>query len=304
MRLISLLLVLLPCIVSGQQIVVLKREILTDSKRGEYQPVGVSPDGKSILATRPGYTGLSAVDAITGEITVISSEAGAGYEPRFSEKGDKVYFRSDEYTEQRKFSTLYEYDLGTGKRVIIESAIRGLITPVIAGGTLFWSDEGRERRLTIDDELSKGEESSIYLTLENLKPVIHQNGTSRVIMPNGQGNYIWASLSPDKSKIVYNFNGRGTWICDLEGNIIAEAGRVHAPQWLDNETIVGMDDRDDGYRVTASDIVAFIAATGKRFNLTQDSEKIEMYPVPFPDGKRIVFQSDGGELHVIHLKIK
>lgn len=281
---------------------VLKREILTDSKKGEYQPVAVSPDGKFILATSPGYTGLSAVDAITGEITVISSEAGAGYEPRFSEKGDKVYFRSDEYKGQRKYSTLNEYDVETAERVVIDSDLRGLITPVVRGGTLIWSADNGEKKLAIDHEPGKRQDKEIYLTLENLRPVIHQNGTRRVFMPNGEGNYIWASLSPDKSKMVYNFNGRGTRICDLEGNIIAEAGRVHAPQWLDNETIVGMDDRDDGYRVTASDIILFLPATGKKINLTSESERIEMYPVPFPDGKRIVFQSNGGELHIIHLK--
>ncbi|MFO7573966.1 MAG: hypothetical protein R6W67_02260 [Bacteroidales bacterium] len=302
MRLISLLLVLLPCILSGQEIVVLKRVTLTDSKRGEYQPVGVSPDGKVILATSPGYMGLSAIDRATGEITILSDDIGAGYEPRFSEKGDKIYFRSDTYSQHRKFSALYEYDLGNGKRVVIDSALRGLRPPVIINGTLIWSAESGEKKLAIDAEISKDEKNSIYLTLENLRPVIHQNGTSRVIIPNGPGNYIWASLSPDRTKIVYNFNGRGTWVCDLQGQIIAEAGRVNAPRWLDNETIVGMDDRDDGYRVTTSDIIAFFPETGKKVNLTAGSERIEMYPVPFPDGRRIVFQSNGGELHVIHIK--
>jgi Tol biopolymer transport system component len=304
MRFFAIWLIILPCMISGQEIVVLRRDTLSHGKEREYQPVAVSPDGKIILATSPGYAGLSAIDPITGEITVISSEAGAGYEPRFSEKGDKVFFRSDEYTGERKYSTLYEYDVVTTKRVVIDSAIRGLITPVITGGTLIWSSDDRERKLAIDEEPGKLEDKAIYLTLENLRPVIHRNGTSRVILPNGEGNYIWASLSPDKSKMVYNFNGRGTRVCDLDGNIIADAGRVHAPRWLNNETIVGMDDRDDGYRVTSSDIILFFPATGRKINLTSDSERIEMYPIPFPDGKRIVFQSNGGELHIIHLKVK
>lgn len=302
MRLLTIWFLMLPCLLSGQDLAVLKRDILNDGKRGEFQPVAVSPDGKVILATSPGYTGLSAINAVTGEITVITTEAGAGYEPRFSEKGDRLYFRSDEYKAQMKYSSLNEYDMITGKRVAIDSDLRGLIAPVVTGGTLIWSADDGKRKRVIDDEAGKQEEGEIYLTLESLRPVIHQNGTSRVFMPSGQGNYIWASLSPDKSKMVYNFNGRGTWVCDLDGNIIAEAGRLHAPQWLNNETIIGMDDRDDGYRITASDIVAFFPATGRRINLTPGSEKIEMYPVPFPDGKKIVFQSDGGELHIITLK--
>ena len=196
MRLLTIWFLMLPCLLSGQDLAVLKRDILNDGKRGEFQPVAVSPDGKVVLATSPGYSGLLAIDAFTGEFTVLSVDAGAGYEPRFSEKGDKVYFSSDEYIEQRKFSTIYEFDLENGKRMVIDSGLRDLIPPVVTGGTLIWSSKGGEKKLAIDSELSQRKETSIWLTLENLRPVIHQNGTSRVIMPNGTGNYIWASLSP------------------------------------------------------------------------------------------------------------
>lgn len=65
-----------------------------------------------------------------------------------------------------------------------------------------------------------------------------------------------------------------------------------------------MDDRDDGYRVISSDIIAFVPETGETINLTATDDTIEMYPVPFPDGKRVVYQTTRGELFIMNLIIK
>jgi hypothetical protein len=65
-----------------------------------------------------------------------------------------------------------------------------------------------------------------------------------------------------------------------------------------------MDDRDDGYRITGSEIVCFSLSSGKRISLTSTPERAEMYPVPLPDGKNVVFQTPEGEIFIMRLKVK
>jgi hypothetical protein len=134
--------------------------------------------------------------------------------------------------------------------------------------------------------------------------VLYINGNRKLVTPNGEGNYIWVSLSPDKTRLLYNYNGRGTFICKLDGTILDDIGRLNAPRWLNDQIIIGMNDKDDGYRVLSSDIICYSIATKKKTNLTSTSDKIEMYPFPFPDGNRIVYQTLSGELYIMNLSKK
>jgi Tol biopolymer transport system component len=65
-----------------------------------------------------------------------------------------------------------------------------------------------------------------------------------------------------------------------------------------------MDDKDDGVKVTSSELVACSLKTGKRINLTSTGERNEMFPFPFPNGKRIAFRTSKGELFIMKVKVK
>ena len=94
--------------------------------------------------------------------------------------------------------------------------------------------------------------------------------------------------------------GRGCYVCDLKGNIVAELGKLHAARWLDNNTIVAMNDTDNGVVITSSAIVA-ASLDGKRQTLTDASMKA-MYPYASADGKKVVFTTDEGETYMINIK--
>jgi hypothetical protein len=65
-----------------------------------------------------------------------------------------------------------------------------------------------------------------------------------------------------------------------------------------------MNDNDDGYRILSSDIISYSIVTKKKINLTSTTDKIEMYPFPFSDGNKIVYQTLSGELYLMTLNIK
>jgi Tol biopolymer transport system component len=297
-------LALLPVLVNGQTVSAGKINQLTTSNDGELMATAVSPAGNLILATSPGYTGLKVIDVAGKSIKIITNHAGAGYEPKFSADGKTVYFRSDEYSEMKKYSSLHAYNLQSGETKLLEIRSRDLSPPSVAGNMVFWSAAGTKKVSSEKPTDPKSDDQVPYIMLENLAPVLYSGGKSKPLTPNGSGYYIWASLSPDKSGLLYNFNGTGTFVCDTTGNIIASAGRLNAPSWLNNNIIIGMDDRDDGDRVISSDIIAFVPETGERINLTATGGTIEMYPVPFPDGKRVVYQTVRGELFIMDLIFK
>jgi len=131
-----------------------------------------------------------------------------------------------------------------------------------------------------------------------------QPALSTAIKPEGKGSRIWVSPSPDQTKTVYHLVGKGTFVCDSVGNILDSLGKMNAPKWLNNHMIIGMDDHDDGDIVTASELVIFDITSGEKVYLTHSTDRHEMYPIPFPDGKTIAFKTADSKLFTAKIKIR
>jgi Tol biopolymer transport system component len=294
-------LLFVPLITFAQDVKVVRSERIAVGLSGPLTSSAISPDGTSLLITGEGFRGLFLYDMRNGTSKSISSDPGAGYKPVFSSRGDKIWYRSDEYSGMMKYSKMIEYDLPSEKSRVVQEKSRNLSPPIVVNDRLVYSVEGKRIK---NSQGLKSADEGVYVVLEDLVPVIYINGIGKKLKPNGEGNYIWVSLSPDRTRLLYNFQGTSAWVCDLEGKIIASAGRINSPGWINNDLIVGMNDRDDGYKVLSSDIVCYSLKSGKTFLLTDTKDKIEMYPIPFPDGKRIVYQNINGELYLMHITIR
>jgi Tol biopolymer transport system component len=257
-----------------------------------------------LLLTSSDYAGLSIMDLSTGTSMQISGSRGAGYEPSFTTDGQAVIFREDTYRNLKRYSSLAMFSLKTGRKTIIEPESRDLGSPVVAGDKLHYRLENTVKGVATGTSASKSQAEEKWLILENMAPVLYVNKERRPLKPNGEGYYIWPSLSPDGSRILYNFNGICTYVCDNEGKIIAVPGRINAPRWLTDNIIIGMDDRDDGYRITSSEIVCYSIKSGTATRLTSTEDIHEIYPVPFPGGEKVIYQASDGRLFIMYLKIK
>jgi len=293
-----------PFIASSQEISVRRIQQITGPEAGELVISAVSPDGRNLLVSSSDFRGLKIIDIRKKRITEIAKDAGAGYEPVFSPDGNKIYFRSDEYRNYRKYSALYEYDRSAAVKTLVEPASRGLGSPVISGSEVVYLADGKRRSGSTLKESGAKELNGIYVSLEDLVPVLYSGGKRKEIKPNGDGNYIWVSLSPDKKKLLYNFRGTSTFVSDTAGTVLYELGRVNGPKWIDNNLIAGMNDEDDGTRVLRSDIICYSLKTNKLYNLTNTAESIEMYPFPVSSKNRIAYQTLKGELYIINIKIR
>ena len=136
---------------------------------------------------------------------------------------------------------------------------------------------------------------------ENLDLNLYRNGEKVVLKPHGDANYIWASLSPDQTMILFNTKF-GTAVCDLNGKEIINVGNVNAPVWYGNDYIVGMNDQHDGYYFTSSNIVIASVDGLERQELT-DAKEMGYYPDVDAQSGRIVYHTENGQIRLMQLSL-
>jgi len=296
---------ILPLLAYGQSITVLETVKIVNNDGGYFCFPKFSPDGLSMFFTGSNFRGLWQISLESGIIEKITDDAGAGYDPQILDQ--KIVYRADTYMNGRKYTSLKSIDLGSGHVSTMIDRKRHLngIT-ILKDGTIRYMVEGKISTIQVEEGIAKtgiGSDER-YLMNDDARLVIVENGRFKNLMPLGRGSYIWCSLSPDQSKILFTVAGRGTYLSDPGGNIIYDLGYANAPQWSpDGAWIAYMDDKDDGHRFLASDIYACSTDGKLRFKLT-DSEQIAMYPSWSPAGNKIAFHSDAGEIYLLALEIK
>ena len=243
----------------------------------ELKVAGFSPKGNYLLLTNDVNNGLIRYDLATGATQTISEASGAGWSVKISEDGQCIVYR-ERYmeTDQLMKHNIVKYDMSDQKKAIVAKNQRNLNQLVHANGA---------NSVTIN---------------EDLHMMLVHNGKNIVLAPNGTNEaYNWASLSPDGQKILYYVSGRGCYTCDLKGgNVQYIADHCRAPQWYDNNIIIGMHDEDDGKYLTASAIVAYNLHGQKQ--ILVNKEMMAIYP--YAAEGQIAFSTASGEIYLMKVK--
>lgn len=289
-----------------QQISVEKVFPVTDYNDGAFFYPQFSPDNKALLFSSEMYMGLWLYDLNFNSLSQINNHIGSGYYPRFSPNGENIIYRVDAFVEKLKYSDLRLYSLVERTENLIFPQSRFLSEPFYVGESEIAFLRGSE--VLAYNNLSK--EASARVTsfpvafVENSDLIIQQNGVKKTLNPLGKGNYIWVSLSPDNSIILFHLAGKGTFISDINGNVLHELGKAHAPQFSpDGNFVTFMLDSDNGQFVTESKIFVYSLATKTKTELAGGTGLIGMYPRWSSDGKRITFNTADGLIYIIDLKI-
>lgn len=300
--LLLLITLLLSATLFSQEMKVKRVKKVEPSDKGSYLLSGVVPGKKLLLVSETGYQGLSLLDIRKGRLTAVTAGEGAGYEPAVTADGRQLYYRSDSYIDNVKHSAIYRYDIATGEGGRVTAAGRDVPLPVASGNRVLLMDGTRMMTEHTGTPLKSGE-AALFVLTEEMRPVLYHGTRGRVLTPNGDGFYIWVSLSPDATMLLYNYQGKGTFISDLEGNILHRLGRVNAPRWFSDRIVIGMDDHDDGYRITSSDLVFYSLREKERVNLTATPDRSEMFPFPV-SARQIAFCTDKGEIFIMKVKVR
>ena len=261
---------------------------------------GISPKGDYLLLTGAQLNGLAKYDLTKQKIEVISSARGAGQNAVISSDGSTVVYREDSFVEGLRYTDVNVKNLATGAKKQLVKAARNVNAVSVQGQTAVLMNNGRATKAALASTRA-AKRTAPVASIVNRQLVLDVNGKTKTLSPNGeQFSYIWPSVSPDGSKVCYYVCGRGCYVCDLNGKIVADLGKVRAAKWLDNSVIVGMNDTDNGHVIVSSEIVA-TTLDGKRQVLT-DSALTAMYPYPSANGKKIVFSTNEGETYMINIK--
>lgn len=246
-----------------------------------FHPV-FNATGDKLLFTSENYTGLSLLNLTTKDVRVISSDPGAGRQPEFASDESSICFFRTVAENRQKIKSLVQYDTNSGKEIVLaESKL---------------NDAPQSR-------IKSSVNSGVYVTTEKLKLVVYNNKKRTELDPvNDPAGYIWPSLSPDGRKIVFTSLSKGTFVCDLEGKILASIGNVNAPVWYGNLFVVGMEDKDNGLVMTSSKII-IKSLKGDMCETLSDENEIAIYPATSFLSNQVVYSSDKGDLRIVKLSI-
>jgi len=262
------------------EVATIERLAITGDSHTINQAVAMSPQGDYLLLTTDGRQGLVKWDITTAQTTVLTTAVVNSSDVSISYDGRQVHYEEVSYQGKRRQHAVKSINMETGELKTV--------TP-----------EGRLQAPIAVGDAARGERP--VLSHHHLKLYLTRDGVTKQLAPNGEDKrYIWSSLSPDGSKVLYYVSGWGAHVCDLDGNIVASMGDITAPKWWDDNTIVGMREQDDGYTVTASSIVAH-TLDGTEQTLTGD-DVIATHPLPCKRSGKIVFSTPSGEIYIIGLK--
>lgn len=183
------------------------------------------------------------------------------------------------------YSGLQEVDLATGEVSVISKESK-------AGYNLQSSKDKKIR--------AKVQSAPLYAVSENLKISVYGKDGKRVLTPNGEDfRYIWPSVSPDGTKLLYTVSGVGTFVCGIDGSDPVTLGILRAPEWVDNEWVVGMNNVSTS-RIVKSSVDVVKADGSYRQTLTPESI-VATYPSAAAG--KVAFCTEDGDVYVMEISI-
>ena len=276
--------------VSGIERVNLPEDVAT-------QVAAISPAGDYLLLSTDTHQGLTKLDLATGERTVITNAPGAGYNVRISEDGNNIVYRQTSINDKKlRQVAVQNYNVATQATEQLVKPTRELQAVQMTGNTATTVTKGKAKAKSLDG--TKAKKATMAYATQNYELMVNAGGKARQLTPLGAGKrYIWVSLSPNGEKVLFFVSGDAAYVCNIDGTGLQKLGMLHAAKWLDDNIVVGMNDKDNGEVYTSSEIVA-VNLQGQRQVLT-GNDMIAMFPQC--GGDKIAFTTDAGEVYMINL---
>ncbi len=262
---------------SAQIFQIVSTQKLPTPQGTEWKVAGFSPMGDYILITDDTNSGLVRMDLASKATKVITDAIGAGWAVQISKDGQNIVYREMTVGADKLVRhDIFKHNFAAEKRSVVASAQRDMTNLV---------DKAANQHVAIN---------------EDLHMVLTRNGKTIVVTPNGKEEaYNWASISPDGTKLLYYVSAKGCYVCDMYGdNVKFVARHCRAPQWYDNNTIIGMADEDDGKFMTASAIVAY--TLDGQSQVIVNKENMAIYP--YAAEGQIAFSNAAGEVFLMQVK--
>ena len=256
----------------------------------------ISPNGDFVVIDQNEKAGIHRLDLNTKNVTTIS-ESGIMHDLKISRDGQTIVYREPRVNANRmRQIALKAFDIKRGTESMIVPFCRDLQGVAIIDNNVVAVNTDKLTAKSLN-----GGEAKVTMPVASVRyGQLCIDG--KVISPQGTtGNsYMWASVSPDGTRVLYFLSTQGCFIANIDGSNPVYLGLLHAPRWYDNNTVVGMFDRDNGHEIYASRLVA-VSADGKvKQNLTDDAS-LALFPSITEAGDKISYTTPAGELFIINI---
>lgn len=262
------------------------------------QVAAISPAGDYLLLCSQAQEGLVKWDIASATSTVLTNARGAGFNTQISDDGTIVAFQEVTINPNRLLMRAVKtIDINSRQIQQIASPSRELQGFELNKNTITTVVDNNISTRAID--LGNNVTARPIVSNRNLKLMLTVDGTTRQFTPNGDHySYIWASISPSADRVLYYVSELGCFSCRLDGSDMVKLGDLRAPHWLDDNTVVGMRDHDNGITITSSTIIAK-NLQGEEQVIT-DNNIIALYPQVASKSDKIAFSTLDGDIFIIN----
>ncbi|MBD5170500.1 MAG: hypothetical protein HDT07_00610 [Bacteroidales bacterium] len=256
------------------------------------QPV-IAADGSFVVT--PAAKGLQKIDLASGETEIIVNGDGISRVAISPDGNTIAYVKTTFDKNHLSYKSLQTVNLETQKQETVVKPTRNLAAGVaLTDAQVAGLNNGKVAK------------KAVSKTAAPTRPVVavnygHLTVNGKTIDPQGKGSYLWPSLSPDGTKIVYWLVYRGCFVCDLDGSNVQPVGGLRAAVWAGNDAVIGMDEKEGNAQVVeASSLVAFDLNSGEKQVLTPATVKAQ-FPSVDANATRVAFTDPDGKLYYMNL---
>lgn len=193
----------------------------------------INPQGTRLLYSPTEGTRLYmlALDSTEQRTLVAQGNGMPGFDARISATTGHVYYITQQPTAQRiLLRSVHEWDERTGRDRVVIKGQHGAVHAL----------QGTRGMAVVSEHTTSGADTAgtCVWTL-GADMFVLQNGRTRTLRPVPTSvGLLWASVSPDGQKILFEAAGKGLYICDLSGRILAQTRQLLFPSWLGNDYVV------------------------------------------------------------------
>lgn len=260
-----------------------------------YYPI-LNEDGSRVLFSACNYKGLRMYDFNDGVTVKISDEERAGFDASFTHDGRSVYYVSQKKVDGLNMRQVKQYDIEDKTVTALTPMGRKVSRPVALNDGMMVKVDGKSHGAVSGDDVT--------VRIEGSKLYIGHGGAEKAYSPvESYAGYLWASVSPDKTKVMFFAAGKGIYIVDLQGNVVSELGNYEAPVWYGNDCVVAMNAKHNGYQHISSQIV-MMRADGSEFQELTRPESMTMNPSASIHSGKIVYNTIDGRLYQMNITLK
>lgn len=239
----------------------------------------LNAQGNRILYSDTEGRYLYLYDLDSAACITVCSEGIPGFEARFAPDGKIYYITMAVSPEHLIFRSAHEYNPSTGKDRMVLAGQHGALHAVV--GTHGMAVVGERKTWNANHV------GSFAWSLGTRLFVVKNGATITLTPVPGSVGYLWASLSPDASRVLFEAAGKGLYVVDLDGRVLMHTKPYLMPSWLDDNVIVA--------QTPGSDIVLMDAASGNVSTIASGGLH------PMVAGRKVIYTTKQGDIHILTL---